>query len=113
MRDTGTQTKPPAAATGAHPNLANSGWDAAWNQFLSADTATLIGAIKCNATFQTWTDTAGSNENLPINCLTWYDAMAFCIWDGGYLPTEAEWNYAAAGGLENSERILGRAQLAL
>jgi formylglycine-generating enzyme required for sulfatase activity len=32
--------------------------------------------------------------------LSWYDAHAFCIWDGGFLPSEAEWNYAAAGGSE-------------
>jgi formylglycine-generating enzyme required for sulfatase activity len=56
--------------------------------------------VKCNSTQQTWTDTAGANENLPINCITWYEAMAFCIWDGGYLPTEAEWNFAATGGSE-------------
>jgi formylglycine-generating enzyme required for sulfatase activity len=67
---------------------------------LPADTSSLIAALKCNATYQTWTDTTGSNDNLPINCVSWYLAMAFCIWDGGYLPTEAEWMYAAGGGLE-------------
>jgi formylglycine-generating enzyme required for sulfatase activity len=40
------------------------------------------------------------NENKAMNCVSWYDAMAFCIWDGGYLATETEWSYAALGGGE-------------
>ncbi len=96
----GTQTNAPTAGSGAHSSLAGSGWNAAWSQFLPADATSLIGALKCGGSLYTWTDSVGNNENLPINCLTWYEAMAFCIWDGGYLPTEAEWNFAATGGTE-------------
>jgi formylglycine-generating enzyme len=46
----------------------------------------------------TWTPSPGAHENLPITCVNWWEAYAFCIWDGGFLPSEAEWEYAAAGG---------------
>ena len=96
----GTQAQPPVAGTGAHAATSGSGWDPAWTTNLLADTNALIAAVKCNSTAQTWTDAPAGNENRPMNCITWWEAMAFCVWDGGYLPTETEWDYAAAGGAE-------------
>jgi formylglycine-generating enzyme required for sulfatase activity len=94
----GTQKAPPTDHSGSHPNLLGSGWDANWNASLPVDTSSLIAQVKCDAALETWTDIAAGNENRPMNCMSWYEAMAFCVWDGGFLPTEAEWNYAATGG---------------
>lgn len=99
----GTQQAPPIPGVGArHLNGVNAqgGWSENWNAMLPSDTSGLVAALKCDPSKQTWTDTPTANEELPINCLSWYLAFSFCVWDGGFLPTEAEWNFAAAGGSE-------------
>jgi formylglycine-generating enzyme len=75
------------------------GWTESDGKSLSPTNETLA----CDSAAATWTATPGDHEKLPINCVGWAEAYAFCIWDGGFLPSEAELEYAAAGGSEQRE----------
>ena len=78
-------------------------YEPGWNPSDDSNITLTDQNLVCDPSFATWTSAPGSQEDLPINCVNWYEAYAFCIWDGGFLPSEAEFEYAAAAGSEQRE----------
>lgn len=114
---------PIAPGGGAHPKIPNSGWRAAWNVRLPQSWQEIEDrhGLACNmggnnmdggaATWspEPWALTPGTYDDKPANCIDWYTAFAFCAWDGGRLPTDAEWGFATEGGSEQRRYPWGNA----
>ena len=100
----------PAAGSGKHTYLpggglnggAEPGWLDKWSQFLPKDAEDWFATHHCiflDYPF-TWARDPAEMPRRPLSCTHWVEAYAFCIWDGGFLPTLAESQFAGAGGDE-------------
>jgi sulfatase modifying factor 1 len=104
----------PAARSGKHTHLHGGmglvdtsqppgTYESGWLATDSGNISPTNSLLACDPSYAPWTPSSGANESRPMTCANWYEAYAFCIWDGGFLPSEAEWAYAAAGGMLERE----------
>jgi formylglycine-generating enzyme required for sulfatase activity len=86
----------PRDDAGAQPGLPGSGWRREWStdpKLMPPSADSLEKGITACGSWRGLDD-----AQLPMHCVNWYVALAFCIWDGGRLPSEAEWAFAAMDG---------------